>query len=60
MGNLEHGVHKLFENEKDAWEYYKNIKREYVEKILDSYGDEIPIYVKNLCLKRVDDMEYWD
>ena len=54
------GVHKNFKNERDAWEYYKNIKRKYVEKVLREYEGVVPEYILNCCRKRVEDMKFDD
>lgn len=50
-GKFRTGVHKHFKNEKDAGEYFRAIKREYVLKVLKSYEEKIPEYVMNFCVK---------
>lgn len=50
-GRFRTGVHKNFKSEKDAGEYYRSIKHEYVKKVLKSYEGRIPDYVMNHCLK---------
>lgn len=50
-GKFRTGTNKNFKNEKDAGEYYRNIKHEYVKKVLKSYEGKIPDYVMNYCLK---------
>lgn len=50
-GQFRTGVHKYFKSEKEAGEYYRSIKHEYIRKVLKSYEGRIPDYVMNYCLK---------